>query len=155
RPDSMIAAESSARLWDSLIRDYPKEPEYLSAQRDTLGFLHFLARATRQHQRELEFAQKVNDVREKLAAMKPTAPPHREDIANGIMNQAQALRKQKNPAEAEEQYRRALAVWEKLADEYPMNALYRARILSSCAHLAGLLRSIGKPSEAERFRVRF
>src|SRR5262249_2368358 len=42
RPDSMIAAESSARLWDSLIRDYPKEPEYLSAQRDTLGFLHFL-----------------------------------------------------------------------------------------------------------------
>jgi serine/threonine protein kinase/tetratricopeptide (TPR) repeat protein len=155
RPEAAVVADKAARILDSLIREYPKEPEYLSAQIDVVGFLQYLARIAGQNQRQVELSRKAIEVRDQLAAMKPTAPPHREDIANGIMVRAKALRDRNMPAEAEEQYRRALAIWEKLADEYPMNALYRSRILATCGSLAVLLRPSGNPEEAERFRLRF
>jgi serine/threonine protein kinase/tetratricopeptide (TPR) repeat protein len=155
RPEAVVAAEKAAGMWETLIRDYPKEPEYLSAQGDTYTFLRFVARVTGQRQRESEYARKAVEIAEKLAVMNPTAPPYRDDIARGIMIQASALRAQEKPAEAERQYRRALAIWEKLANEYPTNARYHAQLLATWSHLTELLKSMGQTDEAERFRLRF
>jgi serine/threonine protein kinase/tetratricopeptide (TPR) repeat protein len=126
--ESAVAAEKAVAMWESLIREHPKEPEYLSALGDTFDFLRFHYRTAGAPQRELEVTQKAIEVGEKLAALKPTAPAYREHIANSIMAEALALRDQKKAADAEGQYRRALAIWEKLASEYPMNVHYHMKL---------------------------
>jgi tetratricopeptide (TPR) repeat protein len=155
RRDAMAAAQKSAAMWDALVRDYPNEPEYLAEQGDAFAFLRFLARATGQHQLGLEFQRKALEAAEKLAAMNPTAPPYRERFANGIMDQAGALRAQNKPVEAEKQYRAALAIYDKLANDFPTNGRYQRALLVACRSLALLLKSMGQPNEAERFHLRF
>jgi serine/threonine protein kinase/Tfp pilus assembly protein PilF len=154
-PEAMTAAEKGAALWEALIRDFPDEPEYLAAQIDAYDLLWWLARVSRLRQQEFEFARKSSEVADKLAASNPTAPPYRDQIAKSFLNHAGALRDQNKPAEAEKQFRRALAIWEKLGDEYPRIIRYRAQVLAVCASLAPLLKSMGQPDEAERFRLRF
>jgi serine/threonine protein kinase/tetratricopeptide (TPR) repeat protein len=153
--EAMVASEKALMIWDGLVRDYPNESEYLNAQSVNCSSLAYLARMTGQHERESEYGRKAFEATKKLAAANPTAPPYRELIANRIMEQAGALRAQKKPVEAEQQLRQALAIWEKLATEYPLNVRYRTQLLATCGNLAVLQKSLGQTDDAERLQLRF
>ena len=53
------------------------------------------------------------------------------------------------PAEAEAEYRKALALWQKLADDDPAVTDFRSSLADSHLNLGNLLSKTGKPAEAE------
>ena len=53
------------------------------------------------------------------------------------------------PAEAEAEYRKALAIRQKLADDNPADTYFRSRLAASHINLGVLLSTTGKPAEAE------
>ena len=53
------------------------------------------------------------------------------------------------PAEAEAEYRKALALWQKLADDNPAVTEFRSGLAESHGCLGALLSKTGKPAEAE------
>ena len=53
------------------------------------------------------------------------------------------------PAEAEAEYRKALAIYQKLADDNPAVTEFRSRLADSHNNLGWLLSNTGKPAEAE------
>ena len=62
---------------------------------------------------------------------------------------ADLLSKTGKPAEAEAEYRKALAIWQKLADDNPAVTDFRSSLACSHRNLGDLLSKTGKPAEAE------
>jgi tetratricopeptide (TPR) repeat protein len=88
-------------------------------------------------------------IREKLAADFPTLPDYRYELAGSHNNLGVLLAHLGNRAEAEEQYRQALAIPEKLTADFPTLPAYRRDLARSHNHLGNLLKDLGKRAEAE------
>src|SRR5262249_20636353 len=75
-----------------------------------------------------EHLQKALTLRQKLAQGFPAVPGYRQDLAashNEMGTLLRALGRHGGPAGAEEQYRKALALRQKLADDFPDVHVYR------------------------------
>ena len=71
-----------------------------------------------------------------------------QDLA-GIHNELGVLLKYQNqPDKAAEHYRKALAIRQKLADDFPAVPKFQVDLGGSCCNFGNLLRSIGKPAKS-------
>ncbi len=149
RQEALDAAQQAGAIWEELVRDYPREPEYLFALGQGYDFRAFLFRVTGRPGQESECVAKAIDVFGKLATANPGVAPYREELAGSLTKRAGQLAGQKNIREAEKVYRRALDVWDKLAAEYPH---YRLQGVATRASLANVLSAMGQIEEAEKVR---
>ena len=73
----------------------------------------------------------------------------RRDLADTVSRIGVLLSETGKPAEAEAEYRRALAIQQKLADDHPAVADFRDGLANSHNNLGILLMATGRPAEAE------
>ena len=88
-------------------------------------------------------------IRQKLADDNPAVTDFRSDLAWSHRALADLLSKTGKPAEAEAEYRKALAIRQKLADDNPAVTGFRSSLADSHFDLGILLSNTGKPAEAE------
>jgi len=79
----------------------------------------------------------------------PTVPDHRSDLASSHTNLGELLKNQGKGADAEEQFKKGLALREKLAADFPAVPDYRRDLAGSHHNLGVLLADLGKRAEAE------
>ena len=79
----------------------------------------------------------------------PPSPTSASDLASSHNNLGSLLSSTGKPAEAEAEYRKALAIQQKLADDNPAVTDFRSSLANSHNNLGVLLSSTGKPAEAE------
>ena len=84
-----------------------------------------------------------------LAADFPAVPAYRQELAHSHNNLGILLADLGKRPEAEEQYRKALAIQEKLAADFPAVPEYRQDLARSHNNLGILLADLGKRPEAE------
>ena len=80
----------------------------------------------------------------------PANPDYRFDLAHSCFGLADLLRGNKRPREAEDLYRQALALFEKLAGEFPSRDNYRMEAGHTLWQVAGTALDSGRPEEAEK-----
>ena len=77
-------------------------------------------------------------------------PQYQSDLAVSHANLGEVLKKTGHHAEAEQAYRQAIALQEKLVAESPSVPQYRSDLASNYANLGNLLRDLGRRAEAEQ-----
>jgi serine/threonine protein kinase len=153
RSDEGIETDRKAlAIREKLAVEFP-EPGYrqdLAASHNNLGT--HLERLRRWGEAE-EAYRKALAVREKLVAEHTNVPEYRQDLAASQFNLAGLLHKlpdRDKRSGAEETFRRALAIREKLAAEYPVVLKYRQDLAASYASLGLLLVELRKrPDEVQ------
>ena len=86
---------------------------------------------------------------QKLADDNPAVTEFRSDLAASHVNLGILLSDTGKPAEAEAEFRKALAIRQKLADDNPAVTEFRSGLADSHNDLGILLSNTGKPAEAE------
>ena len=86
---------------------------------------------------------------QKLADDNPAVTEFRSGLAHATTTSAILLSETGKPAEAEAEYRTALAIQQKLADDNPAVTEFRSSLATSHNNLGILLSQTGKPAEAE------
>jgi serine/threonine protein kinase/Flp pilus assembly protein TadD len=160
------AAERQAiALLEKLVKELPNDPVY----RRVLAYSHGQLGISLYDQGKYEGAEaayrRSRDLLEELVAEPPHVSMDRESLAVTYYNLDRGnlaldyfnlgrlfhgdLEKL---AEAEECYRKALALYEKLAEESPKERRFRAYLAISQSELGGLLRDLGRRADAEKFQ---
>ncbi|MBI3469715.1 MAG: serine/threonine protein kinase, partial [Planctomycetes bacterium] len=94
-------------------------------------------------------------LQEKLVAQSPGSPEYRNGLAQTYQRLAWRLRWSGSTEEgrlrsAEEAYRRAIALWKGLADQFASTSGYRRSLQHATRDLAGLLKDNGRLQDAEK-----
>jgi serine/threonine protein kinase/Flp pilus assembly protein TadD len=118
----------------------------LLACADKLATFH-LDRGDSQAVRELY--QRALRVCAEAVAKKPGDPDLREGFARCHQSVGDTMARAGDFAEAEQAFRKAVALREKLATDYPSEASYAVALASTYGHLSRVLNSQGRPQEAE------
>jgi eukaryotic-like serine/threonine-protein kinase len=91
---------------------------------------------------------------EALATVPGASNVSRHDFADTLNELGIVLWQTGKPAEAEPEFRTAIAIQQKLADDNPGNTAFRVLLANSRVHLGNVLKLMGKVSDAEaEFRV--
>ena len=121
-----------------------------------LSFANLLSDLGKQAEAEVQY-RKALALFETLSAdrpdvpeyRRPAIPEYRSDLATSHCNLGTLLKDLGKQTEAEEQHRKALAIREKLAADFPVVPDYRSSLADSHNHLGSLLAGLGKRAEAE------
>ena len=114
--------------------------------RSRLGYLLYTAGHAADGLKVLVQARSDQDV---LARDNPADPDAERDLASTINRIANILSRTGKTAEAQAQYKNAMAIYQKLSDRHPSITEYRLRLAFTHNNLGGLLKDIGKLAEAE------
>jgi serine/threonine-protein kinase len=150
-------AEASYRqalgLFAQLVWDFPTVPAYrqgLAFSHHNLG--HLLDATERPAEAEVAY-RKALAIRDQLAhdfPAVPESPEYRRSMASSQASLAKVLYATGRPKEAEQAFRKALKVQEKLADDFPAVPLYKSQLAISLNNLGLVLEATGRKPEAEQ-----
>ncbi|MEX2308095.1 MAG: protein kinase [Pirellulales bacterium] len=152
REEAIPAYHSALAIQHPLVADFPSVAEYREHLAESLFGLGNAARlmgATKEYEHALGEAA---DLFEQLAAEFPSIPQYRNQLANVYywrMKGPPRGRPETYPKEAEQYLRRALALQQKLADDFPAVADYRYDLLRSYKTLGWVLSRASRREEAE------
>jgi serine/threonine protein kinase len=144
---------------EQLAADFPREPAYrsdlaISHQRfgSLLADMNQPQQAEEQYRKALVI-QELSYAEQMLKSWSQTELNVSKELADTHSAFARMLDGQNRVADAEDQYRKAIAIREKLAAEYPTLATHRFSFASITNDFAGFLARHGKRAEAlERYR---
>jgi serine/threonine protein kinase/tetratricopeptide (TPR) repeat protein len=143
--ESEEAFDKANAMLERLTEQFPARPEYrqeLATSCQSLGIL--LRNAGRFDEAEAA-TRKAISLNEQLRAEFPDEPAHQKRLADSYLNLGVIVwadgRDRARPREAEEAYRRALRLWEKLTEAFPDEPDYRHSLGGTLSNL-GLLRKV-------------
>jgi serine/threonine protein kinase/tetratricopeptide (TPR) repeat protein len=87
-----------------------------------------------------------------LAQANPDMPDYRSEVVTSLTNLGSNLQRLNQRREAEEAFRKGIAVGEKLARDFPAVPGYQIELVGSYSGLVGLLHSLGRLKEAVETR---
>jgi tetratricopeptide (TPR) repeat protein len=151
--DKTREAEEAYRRLIGRVRDLldrsPNDPEYLSLLTQGLQSLGITLRTTgRLEEAEQVFRRGVATAEAALAARPAVGIQHTRNLANSHENLAYLQAGAGRTDDAERGYRRALDIWQQLADRPEAEAKDRNSLANTWNNLGNLYRSAGRPRDA-------
>jgi serine/threonine-protein kinase len=138
-----------------LVRDYPDEPNYQDALASAtvhLGAEHF---AREDYEEAERLARQALEIAEQLVRAYPdrhTPPHYPANVATSLVWLGHIRLVTRRAGEAEDCYRRAMAIWDKLAADHagePEDPSHRLYALTCRQHLGNLFLCLGRFAEAQ------
>jgi serine/threonine-protein kinase len=145
--EAVPLGHEGVRLGEKLVADYPRESTFRSHLAE---ICYSLARALHREGEVIE-GEKIRrrsiDLYKGLCTEFPGVPMYWEGLGTGHSGLAFVLGGSNRLPEAKEEGFRALAVFEKLARDYPSMADYPFRIAETCVNLSNTLTVLGEPNQ--------
>jgi serine/threonine protein kinase len=151
-PQAEVERRKVLEIRKKLVADFPAVPEYrlaLAGSHNSLGAL--LQELGKRPEAQEQHRQAVA-IQEKLTSDFPAVPFYRKELGGSYNNLGYLLANlgtRSEAAQAEEHYRKALAIWAKLVADFPTVPEYRNDLGTSHINLGRLLADQGRRSEAE------
>jgi serine/threonine-protein kinase len=145
--EALGAYRRAESLLSGLAANDPAARAALAAARSRLGWPLF--RRFGRNAEALVVYRLARADQEALAAAPGASNDSRRDLASTINRIGVMLTETDNPAEAEAEFRKALAIWQKLVDANPDLAQFRFSLAMSHSNLGIVLRDKGRFAEAE------
>jgi tetratricopeptide (TPR) repeat protein len=148
-PEAAEYARRALGLWEQLAREAPREPFYRQWQAKCCEILSAVGPADQREEGERLACRSV-ELHKGLTNEFPGVPMHRHDLAAGWNRLGIHLARGKRFADAAAAFREALAVLDRLAEEFPGRAGYRGNAGDTLVNLALTARDLGDAAEARR-----
>jgi len=158
RENAVADYRRALEILEPLAAEFPAVPQYrqdLASSHVDYGYA--LARLGQRAEAEDLFREAIS-LQEQLVAEFPTELQHREDLARGHSGLGGLLSSNSDGLgvsytgdltdESQAQFRKALALYEKLAADFPTVARYHRDVAGTLHNLAGLIGKSGKGTEA-------
>jgi len=155
--EAEVSFRKAVDIGEKLATDFPSVPGYRADLVSAYRSLWYLLLVTRQTDEARDIHRRKLRAAEKLAADFPFLPEYQADLAAAYMldggmfesaarvsTQPEELRRQ-----AEERFRHAIKIGEKLVREFPDSPNYRADLATNHEHFGALLLKSGRAKEAE------
>jgi tetratricopeptide (TPR) repeat protein len=151
RAEAVGRLESSLALWEKLVDEFPRltHPRFGLAQ--NVYNLADVQRGLGQVPRAEASYRRAAALMEQLVAESPTAE-YRDELARYYFDQGHLFSETNRLAPTAEHWKKALALWERLAAEFPGVPDYRSRAARVQYGLVGVVTSLGRPLEAADYR---
>jgi tetratricopeptide (TPR) repeat protein len=153
--DLARAKEPFARavsLLEQAVADFPDIPEYRHhLGRSYNGLASCLREAGRSEEAEQEFRYALDQFEqlERLPLSPAEDRSRRQELAWTYLNLGASLAKSKRSEQAEQAFRKVIALCEQLDAEFPIESFYVAWIGNAYLHLTQLLADNGEPEKAD------
>jgi tetratricopeptide (TPR) repeat protein len=141
-------------MLDRLLEQFPARPEYRQELATSCQSLGVLLRNTGRFDEAEAATRKAVGLNEQLRAEFPDEPAHQKRLADSYLNLGVILwvdgRDRARPKEAEEAWRQALSLWDKLTIAFPDEPEYRHRLGGTLSNLGLVRKRQGDVKQARR-----